>query len=56
MYFEPHRKTYYRFPSIQSVKDLDRKFYFPEKPTHSEEDFQHEDPLTSQIIEKDHPY
>ncbi len=31
MYFEPTKKTYYRFPSISSINDLDSKYYFPEK-------------------------
>lgn len=34
MYFEPTKKTYYRFPSISSINDLDSKYYFPEK-THA---------------------
>lgn len=32
MYFEPTKKTYYRFPSTESIKDFDSKYYFPEKP------------------------
>lgn len=32
MYFEPDKKTFYRFPSQSSVQDFDAKFYFPEKP------------------------
>ena len=31
MYFEPAKKTYYRFPSMNSINDLDSKLYFPEK-------------------------
>lgn len=32
MYFEPSKKTYYRFPSSNSIQKMDQKFYFPEKP------------------------
>lgn len=32
MYFEPSKKTYYRFPSTESIKDFDSKNYFPDKP------------------------
>jgi hypothetical protein len=31
MYFEPTKKTYYRFPSSHSVQDFDSKYYYPEK-------------------------
>jgi hypothetical protein len=31
MIFEPTKKTYYRFPSVSSINDLDSKFYFPDK-------------------------
>ncbi len=29
MYYEPVKKTYYRFPSQSSVKDFDEKYYYP---------------------------
>ena len=32
MYFEPTKKTYYRFPSVSSVNQMDTRFYFPDKP------------------------
>ena len=32
MYFEPSKKNYYRFPSSNSVHEMDMRFYFPEKP------------------------
>ena len=32
MYFEPAKKTYYRFPSSTSINNLDSRYYFPEKP------------------------
>ncbi|MDF2845384.1 MAG: hypothetical protein K0R00_3810 [Herbinix sp.] len=32
MYFEPSKKSYYRFPSINSVHQMDSRNYFPEKP------------------------
>jgi hypothetical protein len=38
MYFEQSKKTYYRFPSTNSVNDLDSRYYFPEKPSHIEMD------------------
>ncbi len=34
MYFERSQKTYYRFPSSNSINNLDSRYYFPEK-THS---------------------
>jgi hypothetical protein len=34
MYFEPTKRTYYRFPSSNSINDLDSRYYFPEK-THA---------------------
>jgi len=38
MYFEPTKKTYYRFPSSNSINNLDLKYYFPEKSRASEDD------------------
>ena len=32
MYFEPAKKTYYRFPSTSSISRMDTRFYFPDKP------------------------
>lgn len=32
MIFEPARKTYYRFPSSNSIHAMDSKYYFPDKP------------------------
>lgn len=32
MYFEPARKTCYRFPSFSSVQDFDERHYYPDKP------------------------
>jgi hypothetical protein len=32
MYFEPSKKTYYRFPSSNSIQEMDSKYYFPDKP------------------------
>ena len=37
MYFEPSKKTTYRFPSAQSVAKLDNRMYFPKKPDHAKE-------------------
>lgn len=38
MYFESSKKNYYRFPSLNSIHDLDSRYYFPEKTKLSEED------------------
>jgi hypothetical protein len=38
MYFEPAKKTYYRFPSSNNKNNLDSRFYFPEKQHSSGED------------------
>lgn len=38
MLFEPSKKpTYYRFPSFQSVSELDNRMYFPEKASDTKE-------------------
>ena len=37
MYFEASKKSYYRFPSMNSVTEMDSKYYFPEKPYESGE-------------------
>ncbi len=31
MYFESSKKTYYRFPSVNSIHKMDSKYYFPDK-------------------------
>ena len=31
MYFEPAKKTYYRFPSANSVQNYDARHYYPEQ-------------------------
>jgi hypothetical protein len=42
MYFEPTKRTYYRFPSINSINDLDSRYYFPDKTHASGEDTRYE--------------
>ncbi len=42
MYFEADKKTYYRFPSINSIHEMDLKYYFPEKPYASGESIRYE--------------
>ncbi|HWT75729.1 MAG TPA: hypothetical protein VN258_13570 [Mobilitalea sp.] len=42
MYFEPSRKTYYRFPSVNSIHEMDSKYYFPDKPYASGENIRQE--------------
>lgn len=32
MYFDPSKKNYYRFPSSNSIHEMDLKYYFPDKP------------------------
>ena len=32
MYFNASKKNYYRFPSKDSVNEMDSKYYFPDKP------------------------
>lgn len=38
MYFEPAKRTYYRFPSSNNMNNFDSRFYFPEKQHKSGED------------------
>jgi hypothetical protein len=47
MYFEPSKKIYYRFPSTNSINDLDSRYYFPEKPSHTEFDTRLESAYTN---------
>ena len=48
MYFESTtKKMYYRFPSVNSIHDLDSRYYFPEKSGTSEEDTRLEAQLTN---------
>lgn len=42
MYFEPPKKTYYRFPSSNSISHLDLRYYFPEKPHATGENLHYE--------------
>ena len=32
MYYESAKKTYYRFPSLNSVQNFDRRYYYPDQP------------------------
>lgn len=32
MYFEPAKKTYYRFPSTSSTQDFEARYYYPDHP------------------------
>lgn len=50
MYFEPTRKTYYRFPSHNSAQNFDERHYYPDKQYASGEDLRY----TSQVTEQDH--
>lgn len=42
MYYEPSKKTYYRFPSSNSIKEIDSRYYFPDRPYSSGEDIRPE--------------
>ncbi len=43
MYFEPDQKNYYRFPSNNTINNLDLRYYFPDKKHTSEENAGFED-------------
>ncbi|MDF2941617.1 MAG: hypothetical protein K0S01_475 [Herbinix sp.] len=49
MYFEPIKKTYYRFPSLTSVHDFDSKHYYPEKPRGTGEETRYENQITNHV-------
>lgn len=53
MYFEPTKKTYYRFPSTNSIQELDSKYYFPDKPSHSEINTRFDTPFSNHISDRD---
>lgn len=58
MYYEPSKKTYYRFPSTNSIKELDSRYYFPDKPYSSGEDIRlearsdHKEPSDQFLVTK----
>ena len=56
MFFEPYKKTYYRFPSAKSVAKMDRQMYFPEKPAHAIDDSNYDRPRNSYMPESEHNY
>lgn len=56
MYFEPSKKTYYRFPSVNSTTDFDMKFYFPEKSDYTEENTRFEAQLVNHMPERETYY
>lgn len=51
MYYEPSRKNYYRFPSFNSLQDLDLRYYFPEKTKLSEEDAHFKSQINDYTVE-----
>lgn len=53
MYFEPSRKTYYRFPSTQSISDMDSRLYFPEKPSFAEEETRYHSKEANHVPERE---
>lgn len=38
MYFEPTKKTYYRFPSSSSTQDFEARYYYPNQSKALQED------------------
>lgn len=56
MYFEPSKKTYYRFPSARSVTKLDNRMYFPEKPTYTKDNSIYQNTANAFIQEKEQYY
>jgi len=41
MYFEPTKRTYYRFPSNTSIQDFNTRYYYPDQPQ-AGDDIRHE--------------
>ena len=56
MLYEPTRKTYYRFPSSQSIANMDSKHYFPEKPLHTVENTRFDSKVTRHVPERETYY
>lgn len=56
MYFEPSKKTCYRFPSAQSITKLDNRMYFPEKPSYADEDTRFENRNLGHVPERETYY
>lgn len=56
MYYEPSKRTYYRFPSTKSVAKMDKQMYFQEKPAHATDDLHYYNTSNSFIPEKEHRY
>ncbi|MDD3173911.1 MAG: hypothetical protein PHF63_09650 [Herbinix sp.] len=56
MYFEPAKKTYYRFPSSSSINNLDSRYYFPEKTHSSGEDTRFESQAANYVINSEKHY
>ena len=49
MYFEPVKKTYYRFPSRTSIQNFDEKHYFPDKPYANGENTRFQEAVTNGV-------
>ncbi|MBH1940084.1 hypothetical protein I5677_04135 [Mobilitalea sibirica] len=56
MYFQPSKKTYYRFPSTDSINALDSRYYFPDKPGYSQESTRLENKTTNHVQEREKQY
>lgn len=58
MYFDSTKKSYYRFPSRNSISDFDREntLYFPDKPKLIPEDLYINPDSYSAILKSDHSY
>ena len=53
MYFEPVKKTYYRFPSTNNAHDLDTRYYFPEKSSHTDVDTRSVAPFSNRSLDRE---
>lgn len=56
MYYEPVKKTTYRFPSASRNTDFNSKYYFPEKSSTSIEDTRLEASYTNHTSERESFY
>lgn len=56
MYFEPTKRTYYRFPSTDSISQLDSRYYFPDKTHSSGEDTRFDGRVTEQVSNRENHF
>jgi hypothetical protein len=53
MYFEPTKKTYYRFPSLTSIHDFDSKHYYPDKPHTTGDDTRYHNHVANHVTNRE---